>query len=362
MVKERQTALLRNKLRYEKIPGLPDHVIAAQPPLTFPINWLPKGSLYTLFWKKNNQIILNTIRQVIEDHDINNYIYLNCFNPYFAGVLPDSFRPLLNIYQCIDDMTQETYTSRHGARLEEDVIRQADITFVTSRNLKKLKSPLNSNTHILHNAVDMKIFQNAVKEKLPCPEQLKGIQTKIIGFTGNMDAFRINYPLLRKVALAHKDKTLVLVGPINNEDYKKYELDNLSNVVFTGRKDIKELPRYLQHFDCAIIPFLCNKLTASIYPLKINEYLAAGKAVVSTNFSEDIRSFDSCIYIAENEDAFITLIDNAISENTTEKINARVNVANSNTWTARVEQFWTIVNKHLEEKASKNKLTEKQVL
>ncbi|MCB0517401.1 MAG: glycosyltransferase [Lewinellaceae bacterium] len=346
MVQQRKGDLLANKMRYETIPELPE-VVAVQPPLTLPINWMQPGKTYDKLYEYNNRIIVNTIRQVVKDYKLKNYIYLNCFNPYYAGVLPKDMKPRLNIYQCIDDMTQEAYTAKHGARVEEEALRNADIAFVTSRMLHRLKKHLNPNTYVLHNAVDISIFREALEGPLPRPEELQGVKGKIIGFTGNINEYRLNYPLFKKIAEQHPDKTLVLVGPLNSECYKDYGLDKMPNVILTGGKHIRELPAFLQHFDVAIIPFLKNKLTASIYPLKINEYLAAGKPVVATDFSEDIRSFAKDIYLAESEDAFVNLINKAIGENCRELVAQRVATANQNTWTERVKQFWEVVDEHL---------------
>ncbi|MEN0046017.1 MAG: glycosyltransferase [Bacteroidota bacterium] len=347
-VRTRLVDQVLRKTRYEKIPNLPSNVIAVHPPAILPINFLPKGNLYDNLHHWNNEVVYHTIAQVIEKYQLKNYIYLNCFNPFVGGVLPKNFRPLLNIYQCIDDMTQEDYTAKHWASLEDQVIKEADLVFVTSKKLHQLKSPLNPQTHILHNAVDENIFRRTLEVVYPKPEEIEHIETPIIGFTGNMDASRIDYPLLKAIAETHKDKTLVLVGPTNNEEYKEIGLDKLPNVIFTGRKDINELPQYLQHFDCTIIPFLKNELTASIYPLKINEYLFSGRPVISTNFSEDIRSFKSVVHLADDHAAFVQQIDSALEDNDADKIQARVNTARSNTWTHRVEEFWSVVNRHLE--------------
>jgi len=346
MVKARKTDMLLNRMRYETIPELPD-VVAVQPPLTLPINWLGPGKLYDRLFEVNNQIILKTIKQVIKDYNLKNFIYLNCFNPYYAGALPKEFGAKLSMYQCIDDMTEEAYTAKHGARVEEEAIRNSDVAFVTSRNLHKLKKHLNPNLSILHNAVDISIFEKALERPLPRPKELEGAKGKIIGFTGNINEYRLDYPLFKMIAEQHPDKTLVLVGPLNSDCYKEYGLDKMPNVILTGGKHIRELPAFLQHFDVTIIPFLKNKLTASIYPLKINEYLAAGKPVVATNFSEDIRSFADVVYIAENEKAFVQAINRAIAENSAELIEQRVLTAKQNTWTERVKQFWEIVDKHL---------------
>ena len=348
LAKQRTPALLKDQMRYEKIPGLPDNVIGVHPPLTLPVNWMADGVAYKKLMQYNNNKVLKTIKKVIKDYNITNYLYLNCYNPYYAGVLPrDSFSPVLNIYQCIDDMMEESYTAKHGHRLEEEVISQSDVTVVTSKNLWKLKSPLNPNTYVLHNAVDINIFRTAVEETFPRPAEIANVDTKIICFTGNMDPNRIDYNLLKSIAVKHSDKTLLLVGPINSDTYTQVGLDKIPNIISTGSKNIKELPKYLQHSDCTIIPFLCNKLTASIYPLKINEYLASGKPVISTSFSEDIRGFRDVIYLAESESDFLHLIDRAIDEDNHAKHLERIEVANQNTWTARVNQFWDIVDKHM---------------
>ena len=88
--------------------------------------------------------------------------------------------------------------------------------------------------------------------------------------------------------------------------------------------------------------------------MKINEYLSAGKAVISTSFSVDIRGFAKDIYIAENEAEFVKLIDKAIDENSQERIDARAATAETNTWTARVREFWDIVGKHLDQEKFAN--------
>lgn len=346
MVKARRKDMLLNRMRYETIPEMPN-VIAVQPPLTVPINWLEPGKNYDRWFQFNNRIIFNTIRQVIQDYGIKNFVYLNCFNPYYAGALPKELGAKLSMYQCIDDMTEEEYTAKHGARVEEEAMRNSDIAFVTSRNLLRLKKHLNPNTYVLHNAVDISIFEKALESPLPRPKELVGVKGKIIGFTGNINEYRLDYPLFRQIAEQHPDKTLVLVGPLNSDCYKVHGLDEIPNVILTGGKHITELPAFLQHFDVAIIPFLKNKLTASIYPLKINEYLAAGKPVIATNFSEDIRSFADVVYIAENDENFVQSIDKAIGENSSALIEQRVLTAKQNTWTERVKQFWDIVDKHL---------------
>jgi glycosyltransferase involved in cell wall biosynthesis len=346
MLRARLPWLLMGCARYEGLETIPKNFVAVQPPLTLPINWLPKGRLYEFFQRLNNGIILRTIRKVLRDHNVRNFLYINCYDPFFAGFLPKEMGAAMSIYHCIDDITQNPYTARHGEDLENEAVRNADLTLVTSTNLKKLKQPFSGRIVTFFNAADVALFQRVISEKYPRPAELEGRTGKVVGFIGNLDELRIDYLLLKKIAVAHPDKTLLLVGPLNSSEPKAIGLDKLPNVIFTGSRRLEELPPLLQHMDVALIPFLCNTLTESIYPLKINEYLAAGKPVVSTSFSDDIRTFAGCIYLAENHADFVNLLDEAIFENNSDLVQRRLEVANSNTWEARIRQLWEIIETH----------------
>ncbi len=342
------------KTRYEQVEGS-NNLVSIIPPNTLPINWLPKIKIYDFLNAMNEKQMNRSLANVIEKYQIKDYIFINCFDPYFYNSIPIQFKPLVNIYQCIDDLGVDAYTIKHGIRLEDKAIKDADLVMVTSIELKKRCLPHNENVVISNNAVDISIFRRVLEEKFDRPKELKNIKTKIIGFVGNLDHLRIDYELLKKIAEYHHDKTLVLIGPLNNNFYKEVGLDKMSNIKFLGSKNIKELPNYLQYMDCTIIPFLKNKVTKSIYPLKINEYLGAGRAVIATDFSEDILSFSDLIYIGYDHQDFIEKIDQAINENNESMIRKRLDKASRNTWSDRVVEFWEMIENHLISINSKQK-------
>jgi hypothetical protein len=121
-------------------------------------------------------------------------------------------------------------------------------------------------------------------------------------------------------------------------------LDKFDNVYLLGPKTIERLPSYLRFFGCAIIPFKCNVLTSSIYPLKVNEYLAAGCPTISTNFSEDIESFKDVVYVADSHDEFLSYHNVASDENSPELQKKRIEISQGNTWENRVNQFWSMIS------------------
>lgn len=346
LTRQRLPRLRAGQAIEETIPGTDPPIRALQPPPVWPINFLPEGRLYEWLRRRNEQRVWRAVQHWLESHGVKRFLYINCYNPYYLGVLPPDAGAAVQVYQCIDDMSQEPWTARHGARLEDHVIRQADLVWVTSRRLHALKSPLNPHTHIVHNAAQVELFARAATEPLPCPAELEGMTGPVIGFTGNLDPHRIDYELIGKVARAHADKQIVLVGPVNATPEQVALLQRHANIHLPGPRPIEELPAWLRRFDCVLLPFRCNELTASIYPLKINEYLAAGKAVVSTAFSEDIRTFGEVIFLAENEDDFVRQIPLALTANQPDEVARRMAVARRNSWEARLEQFFELLEAH----------------
>jgi len=182
---ERKRCLRKGMPKCEEDPNQTDNFISVIPPLTLPVNFLPKGVIYDKVAAYNHRQIHKTVAHLIKTYKIKDYIYMNCFDPFFAPVLPKSLKPALNIYQSVDDISQNYYTARHGVYLEEKAISEADLTLVTSRELYRLKSPLTKEIDILNNAADISIFKKAMDIDYPKPEEIKNISGKIIGFIGN---------------------------------------------------------------------------------------------------------------------------------------------------------------------------------
>jgi teichuronic acid biosynthesis glycosyltransferase TuaH len=320
----------------EKYPNL----FAVTPRVTLPINWMPAGFAYDAMARINDAAVASTLNHLLRIFDIRKYLLINSFNPLVGRFMSLNVKPLLTIYQSVDDISQAPYMGKHGIRLENEAVKKADFSIVTSSELQRLKSVYSKNVFLLPNAANVSLFQKALKEDLALPAEIRQLPAgkKIICYTGNI-CQRLDYELLKKIAVAHSDKVLLMVGPLARNDYETSGLNKLPNVIFTGPKKIEELPGYLKYSHCSIIPFLCNQLTRSIYPLKINEYLSAGKPVVTTTFSEDILSFKSIAYLAENHEHFIRQIDKAIAEDSEGSKIERMVFSASNNWEARARHF-----------------------
>jgi glycosyltransferase involved in cell wall biosynthesis len=113
-------------------------------------------------------------------------------------------------------------------------------------------------------------------------------------------------------------------------------------VKIEGPKMPEQLPPYLQTFSVGIIPFVKDDFTKGIYPMKINEYLAAGLPVVSTAFG-DIADFASLIKITDDKETFLQYVLSEIAGDTPEKREARLKTAENNTWDKRAEELSNVI-------------------
>jgi teichuronic acid biosynthesis glycosyltransferase TuaH len=131
---------------------------------------------------------------------------------------------------------------------------------------------------------------------------------------------------------------VVLVGP-EDEAFQNSELHQIENVHFLGSKKMEELPNYLYGFDVALNPQKLNEVTIGNYPRKIDEYLAMGKPTVATK-TKAMEVFADYVYLANNKEEYVDLIDRALKENTPEKEIEREKLARSHTWDANAEAIY----------------------
>lgn len=222
---------------------------------------------------------------------------------------------------------------------DDQLSSRADVILATGRAQWERRKKINPNAYFIPNGVDFDLFHAALNPDTRIPSEVACLKRPIIGLAGWL-GYQIDVDLLLRVAEAYSDGSLVLVGPDEiPKDARLGRLRAMANVHFLGRKEVKSLPGYLKAFDVALIPYVLAGYTLTAYPLKLHEYLAAGRAVVATALPE-VRPFSQVVRVAETQDEFICQIRQALCDTDPQSVEARVAVARENTWDRRVADIY----------------------
>ncbi|MEJ2880814.1 glycosyltransferase family protein [Pedobacter sp. GR22-6] len=323
---------------------LPRLKVVITPPV-ISINFLPEGSLYRFFLKYNEHLIVTKIKTVLKSNGITEFIFINSFNFHYP-LIGRKLGATLTVYQCVDPLIID-YDKKHGEVSEQILVKDSDLVVCTSKQLYREKLKLNSNTYFVANAADLKHSSKALDPDLKIHSALSDIPRPIIGYFGHVER-RMDFPLLEEVALSNPDRSFVFVGPVS-EEFVPSDFKDHKNVYFTGRLPYEDMPSVIKGFDIAMIPFKKDDVSYTIFPLKLFEYLGAGKPVISTDFNLDLKEFTKAtVRYCGNAADFTDSIRFYLENNDDNALKSRLAVASENTWDKRIMQLGELLYRFLE--------------
>jgi len=318
-------------------------------PAVMPINGLPPGGVYE-FWRKLNDRRLNReLRDALIELDIDDFVWINLYAPTYFVDLDLHRAPLKRFYYGVDAIDQTAYTKRHGVEAEKSQLLHAHAGLATSTHLA---DSLQEKLHVVGKEREVHLLPNAMEAELynikqgPEPAALEEIPQPRAVYLGNLDDKRIDYEGLVAFAKTQPTVQVVMIGPWNGTPAQLQLLSKQANIYLLGRVAQKDCAAVLAHCQVGLIPFRCTPLTAAIYPLKINEYLALGLPVLSTPFSADILSFSESIELGNIEE-WPAKWDAVLHSNSPDLITARQSLALSNTWANRADSFLKLLDTKL---------------
>jgi teichuronic acid biosynthesis glycosyltransferase TuaH len=162
---------------------------------------------------------------------------------------------------------------RRGERRQ---LAKADLTIAISPSLQERWSARGAQVVLVPNGCDAERFADTERAPRPPDVRLRG---PVAGFVGHLSD-RIGPALLE--AVVDGGTSLLLVGP----RMPGFPLDRLlaaPNVAWVGAKPFESLPSYLRAIDVGVTPYRDTAFNRASFPLKTLEYLAAGRAAVSTD-------------------------------------------------------------------------------
>ena len=305
------------------------------------INQLPFNRLFDFLNRINNKRFSHEINRALKKLNFKDIIIFNDTDMFRSFYLKELIGAKTYVYYTRDNMLTVDYWKRQGTRIEPALMKKVDLIVANSIYLANIGKRYNPYSYYVGQGCDVSLFDKKLIKEVP--PDLKPIKKPVIGYIGVLYILRLDIDVLVHIAKSHPEWSLVLVGP-EDDVFKESELHQIDNVYFLGSKKMEEIPAYLYGFDVALNPQKLNEVTIGNYPRKIDEYLAMGKPTVATR-TKAMEVFENYVYLAENKEAYVELIEKALRENSPEKEAARKKLARSHTWDANAEEIYRQIEK-----------------
>ena len=251
----------------------------------------------------------------------------------------------LVVYDWIDDLSVFPYDARKLASMHARALREATVVIAVARRLHEQAALQRPDARYVPNAVEEGRFE---REPDPNPAlvdpafaQVLAAGNPIVGYYGAL-ANWFDYELLTRTAELRPDWSFVLIGPDHDGSLARAKLERLRNIHSLGPRSYTTLPGFLHRFDVAMIPFVINEITLATSPLKLFEYFAAGRPVISTPMPE-CAAFPE-VHVVRDAAEFAASLDTARSGGRDPLVVGRLRaLAARNTWRIRAREAMQLI-------------------
>jgi glycosyltransferase involved in cell wall biosynthesis len=209
----------------------------------------------------------------------------------------------------------------------------ADITVYVNRLLYDQEAAQCKRALFLDHGVDYEMFASAELDSEK-PADIAGIKKPIAGYFGALDGHKIDISFLEAVAERLPEMSFVFIG---KPSLDCSGLSARKNVWLLGQKAYEQIPHYGKCFDVAILPWKINKWTEAANPIKLKEYLALGKPVVSTPSFSELQQYLDVVYQANSPEEFAECIRKACSQDSAELVRKRRQRVAETSWDSKAE-------------------------
>jgi len=256
-------------------------------------------------------------------------------HPFWSFITEHFANPI--IYDCMDDHESFEASNDEFVTLEKDLVKKSSAVIASSNALlEKMKKYSAKKTILIKNAGDYKHFATTINGHRPSTND-----KQIIGYYGAIAEW-FDEKIIIELAKQLPEVSIMLIGQVSHPTLVQ-AVSQYKNITLLGEKPYKVLPNYLHMFNVCLIPFIINDLTRATNPVKIYEYFAAGKPVVSTNLPE-LQEYKNIMYLAQSIQEFVEKVKKALNEKNKDLIKQRQEIAKNNTWEKRGEELNKLFN------------------
>ncbi|MBQ3559401.1 MAG: glycosyltransferase [Agathobacter sp.] len=255
------------------------------------------------------------------------------------------------IYEYIDDISPELAGTKEIPQNIIDKYNYAmsnkDVVVVTTADLLRkdvISHRGEDNLVFSTNGVDYNFFKT-YEENYKFEKEFTDILAKgkpVICYYGALATW-FDYDLIKKIAETDK-YSIVLFGIKYDESYDM-NIKEEKNIYFMGPRDYSVLKNYAKQCDVLIIPFKINNITMATSPVKIFEYMALHKPIVTTNMPE-CRKYES-VFIGEDHESFMSQLDVALQKmQDSDYMQLLDKEARENDWSKKAEAIINVLQKN----------------
>lgn len=230
--------------------------------------------------------------------------------PLLQGLNPSKI-----VYDCMDELAMFKNAPKQLLQRESALLNMADVVFTGGPSLYQSKRDRHANAHCFSSSVDAKHFRQAQDRSISHPDQ-EHIPHPRLGFYGVIDE-RLDVELVSKMADAHPEWQIVMVGPVVKID--PASLPKQPNVHYMGQRGYDQLPQFLAGWDVCLLPFAMNDSTKFISPTKVLEYMAAELPAVSTPITDVKVPYGDVVAVAATAEEFIAACERQLALTETER-------------------------------------------
>lgn len=289
-------------------------------------------------YSKPNQKLWDYLNTLITKYFADKY-YLWSYLPTYVEYVNHLVEPKAKIFDTVDDWSKHASYKKISDQLETNyqfINNNFDYIFTVSPHLEK-KFSRSEKVYFVPNGVDFNHFQQ--REKI-INRDIAKLSKPIIGYIGTIQD-RFNIEIIKELVEKIPKASVVLIGPIWYTKLKS-ELNSIKNVYCLGRKSYQEAPMYIQQFDVGIIPNHFDDFEKTTDPMKIYNYLACGKPVV-TSYLPANENLHPYIKVGSDPASFAEAVIQVYADNSKEKYLDRLSFAKEQSWGNRLQQILNIV-------------------
>lgn len=250
------------------------------------------------------------------------------------------------VYDVTDDWTKSSLPPRILGRIKNDdqwLLDNAQHVIVCSTGLYQSKVERRPTVQLIRNGVNVRAYAPDTVKNLDIPKEIQFGNSKVACYLGTLHEDRLDIPLILHLLQTLPAVQFVFVGPNALSGNSIQQLSKFSNCHLLGGRPYSELPAYINGSDLFINPHVVTEFTESLDPLKLYEYMATGKPIVSTACAV-FRDMEPLVKVASNAEEFAKLVlDESTATNAVNASAERIAWAEQHTWESRLAQVEQIL-------------------